>query len=65
MISSSVTIPVIASGGAGRPEHLRAVLDEGQADAALVASITHFGEYTISQLKDYLTSNGIKVRTAW
>lgn len=65
MISSSVNIPVIASGGAGNPEHLRAVLDEGLADAALVASITHFGEYTIRQLKDYLTENGIKVRTIW
>lgn len=65
MISSSVNIPVIASGGAGNPEHLRAVLDEGLADAALVASITHFGEYTIRQLKDYLTENGIKVRTTW
>jgi cyclase len=65
MISSSVNIPVIASGGAGNPEHLRAVLDEGLADAALVASITHYGEYTIRQLKDYLTENGIKVRTTW
>lgn len=65
MISSSVNIPVIASGGAGNPEHLRAVLDEGLAHAALVASITHFGEYTIRQLKDYLTENGIKVRTTW
>lgn len=65
MISSSVNIPVIASGGAGNPEHLRAVLDDGLADAALVASITHFGEYTIRQLKDYLTENGVKVRTIW
>ena len=65
MISNAVGIPVIASGGAGAPEHLRAVLAEAQADAALIASITHYGEYTIAQLKDYLHENGVKVRRTW
>lgn len=65
MISTNVNIPVIASGGAGRPEHLRAVLAEARADAALVASITHYGEYTVSQLKDYLHEHGVKVRRTW
>ena len=65
MISSAVTIPVIASGGAGHPEHLRAVLAEARADAALIASITHYGEYTVAQLKDYLHEKGVKVRRSW
>jgi cyclase len=62
LIADSVGIPVIASGGAGRPEHLYDVLTEGHADAALVASIVHYGEYTCRQLKDYLNGRGIKVR---
>ncbi len=65
MISTGVSIPVIASGGAGHPEHLRAVLSEARADAALIASITHYGEYTIRQLKDYLSAGGVKVRETW
>ena len=65
MISDNVTIPVIASGGAGAPEHLRAVLNEARADAALIASITHYGEYTVGQLKDYLHEHGVKVRRVW
>ena len=65
MISTSVHIPVIASGGAGRPEHLADVLSEAKADAALIASITHYGEYTIRQLKEHLDQAGVKVRRTW
>ncbi|MFA5309757.1 MAG: imidazole glycerol phosphate synthase subunit HisF [Dehalococcoidales bacterium] len=62
LIADAVSIPVIASGGAGKPEHLYDVLTEGHADAALVASITHYGEYTCRQLKEYLHGRGIKMR---
>jgi cyclase len=62
MISSSVRIPVIASGGAGTPEHLSEVFSEGRADAALVASMLHYGEYTISEIKSHLNANGHQVR---
>ena len=62
MIADAVGIPVIASGGAGKPEHLYDVLTKGHADAALVASIVHYGEYTCRQLKEYLHGRGIKVR---
>lgn len=62
MIADAVGIPVIASGGAGKPEHLYDVLTEGHADAALVASMVHYGHYTVQQLKDYLHGRGIKVR---
>ncbi|HON10571.1 MAG TPA: imidazole glycerol phosphate synthase subunit HisF [Chitinispirillaceae bacterium] len=62
MIADAVTIPVIASGGGGRPEHIYEVLTEGHADAALIASILHYGEYSIRQIKEYLRSRGIKVR---
>jgi imidazole glycerol-phosphate synthase subunit HisF len=61
-ISEGVTVPVVASGGAGKPEDLvRAVLD-GKADAVLAASIFHFGTYSIRDTKDYLASQGIPVR---
>lgn len=62
MISDALSIPVIASGGAGKPEHLYEVLTEGGADAALVASMVHFGEYTCRELKEYLHNREIKVR---
>ncbi len=62
MISEAVSIPVIASGGAGKPEHLYEVLTEGKADAALVASMVHFGDYTISGLKQWLHNKGVKER---
>lgn len=62
MIADNVGIPVIASGGAGKPEHLYEAFATGHADAALVASIVHYGEYTCRQLKEYLHSRGIKVR---
>jgi cyclase len=62
LIADIVHIPVIASGGAGKPEHLYDVLTEGHADAALVASIVHYNEYTCRGLKEYLHQRGIKVR---
>jgi imidazole glycerol-phosphate synthase subunit HisF len=62
MIAEAVSIPVIASGGAGKPEHLYEVLTEGKADAALVASMVHFNEYKVSELKRYLHDRGVKVR---
>jgi cyclase len=61
-VVTAVGIPVIASGGAGKPEHLLAVLTEAGADAALVASMLHYGQTTVGELKSYLAANGIKVR---
>lgn len=65
MISEAVPIPVIASGGAGKPEHLGEVLTQGKADAALIASMVHYGAYTIQGIKDHLASQGIPVRRLW
>ena len=65
MISEAVSIPVIASGGAGTPEHLYEVLTQGRADAALIASMIHYGTYTIQGIKEYLHARGISVRLAW
>lgn len=65
MISEAVSIPVIASGGAGLPEHLFQVLSQGKADAALIASMTHYGTFTVRQIKDYLRDRGIPVRYLW
>ena len=61
-VSRATRIPVIASGGAGKPEHFLQVLTEGEADAALAASIFHFGTYTVADLKRYLEQHGIVVR---
>jgi cyclase len=61
-ISSSVKIPVIASGGAGTMEHVYEALTRGAADAALLASCLHYGEFRIKELKDFLTRKGIPVR---
>lgn len=61
-VSESVGIPVIASGGAGRLEHFRDAFTAGRADAVLAASLFHFREIMIPQLKDYLAENGISVR---
>ncbi len=61
-ISEAVRIPVIASGGAGSPAHMYDALTEGKASAALIASIVHYGEYTIRQIKEYLAGRGCKVR---
>ncbi|MRR16163.1 MAG: imidazole glycerol phosphate synthase subunit HisF [Deltaproteobacteria bacterium] len=65
LISESVHIPVIASGGAGKPEHLADVLTAGKADAALIASMVHYRTYTISQIKNYLRDQRIKTRLYW
>jgi cyclase len=62
LISESVGIPVIASGGAGEPKHLYDAFTAGAADAALVASIVHYGEYPIPKLKEYLMKRQIEVR---
>jgi cyclase len=65
MISNAVAIPVIASGGAGKPEHLLDVLTRGQADAALIASMVHYRTYTIGEIKDFLSDRGVKTRRQW
>ena len=65
MIAEAVTIPVIASGGGGKPEHLYDVLTQGKADAALIASILHYGEYTIREVKEYLIGRGVNIRKTW
>lgn len=61
-IAESVTIPVIASGGGGTPDHLYDVLTKGKADAALVASMLHYREYTVGEIKRYLTNRGLNIR---
>jgi cyclase len=61
-VSEAVKIPVVASGGAGSPEHMHQVLTAGKADAALAASIFHFGTYTVGQVKDYLHERHVPVR---
>lgn len=61
-IADAVKIPVIASGGAGTLEHLYEAIAEGRADAVLVASIAHYGTFTIRQMKEYLASRGVPVR---
>ena len=61
-IAENVSIPVIASGGAGTMEHFYDALTEGGADAALAASLFHYKELEISQVKDYLSDRGISVR---
>jgi len=65
LISENVNIPVIASGGAGNIDHMYDVLTTGKADAALVASIVHYGTYTIQQIKEALHARGVKVRMRW
>lgn len=61
-VAEAVGIPVIASGGAGNMQHFKDVLTDGKADAALAASLFHFGEMTISDLKKYLALSGVAVR---
>lgn len=61
-VSRATHIPVIASGGAGKPEHFAQVLTQGEADAALAASVFHYGAYTVGDLKQYLEREGIPVR---
>ncbi len=62
LIAEAVSIPVVASGGGGRPEDLYDVLTEGKADAALVASMLHYNEYTVEAIKTYLVGRGLKIR---
>ncbi len=62
LVSEAVGIPVVASGGAGLPRHLAEVLTEGRADAALIASMVHYGDFTVADIKKELTSSGIPVR---
>ena len=62
MLAEAVGIPVVASGGAGRVEHLERVLTEGRADAALIASMVHYGDYTVGTIKDELAALGVPVR---
>lgn len=62
LISEAVEVPVIASGGGGTPDHLATVLTEGKADAALVASMVHSGEYTVGSIKDALAAKNVPVR---
>lgn len=65
LVSGQLTIPVIASGGAGQPEHLRDALAQGRADAVLIASMVHYATHSISDLKSYLHGCGIPVRRTW
>ena len=61
-IAESVSIPVIASGGAGKLEHFKEALTEGKADAALAASLFHYKELEIREVKEYLRKEGVSVR---
>lgn len=61
-VAEAVTIPVIASGGAGNLQHIEEALTEGKADAALIASMVHYRQYTIREIKEYLSSRGIPIR---
>jgi cyclase len=65
LISANVRIPVIASGGAGRPEHLLDVLTRGRADAALIASMVHYKTHTIPEIKTFLDRQCVKMRMQW
>ena len=64
MVAEAVGVPVVASGGAGNPEHMYEVLSKGRADAALAAGIFHFGEFTVADAKRYLADRGVPVRPA-
>lgn len=64
-VTDAVHIPVIASGGAGTPQHMVDAIQQGHATAALIASIVHYGEYTIPEIKDYMAAQGVKMRTHW
>ena len=61
-LQKKVTIPIIASGGAGNLEHMLEALTIGKCDAVLAASIFHYGKYTIKQVKDYLHSEDVSIR---
>ena len=65
LIADNVRIPIIASGGAGNPQHMVEAVTRGRASAALIASIVHYGEYTVTDLKNYMAAKGVKVRQIW
>ncbi len=65
LIAEAVNVPVVASGGAGKPEHLVTVFEQAKADAAIVAGMIHFGDYTIGQIKDALHAAGVPTRMTW
>lgn len=62
-IAEQVQIPVIASGGAGNCQHIHAALTEGRAEAALLASLLHYGQLTVSEIKHYLSERDVVVRS--
>ena len=65
MVSENVDVPVIASGGAGTTVHLLDVFTKAKADAALIASMVHYGTHTIAEIKAFLAQNGVEVRKIW
>jgi len=65
LIAEAVNIPVVASGGAGKPEHLVTVFEQAKADAAIVAGMIHFGDYTIAQIKDVMHAAGVPTRMSY
>ncbi len=65
LIAENVTVPIIASGGAGTPQHMVDAVTAGKASAALIASIVHYGEYTIEEIKTYMAGQGVNVRCIW
>ena len=65
LIAEAVNVPVVASGGAGKPEHLVTVFEQAKADAAIVAGMIHFGDYTIGRIKDALHAAGVPTRMTW
>jgi cyclase len=65
MISEAVSVPVVASGGAGVPAHVSEVFEAGKADAALVASMVHYGDFSIRDIKQEMHAHSIPVRLRW
>jgi cyclase len=65
LVAKNVHIPVIASGGAGNPDHMADAFLEANASAALIASIVHYGEYSIQQIKEHIQGRGVKMRMVW
>jgi cyclase len=61
-VSERVNVPIIASGGAGKPEHFREAFTDGKADAALAASVFHYNKYPVPVVKEYLRKAGVIVR---
>ena len=64
-IADAVSLPVIASGGAGEPRHMLEAVTGGGASAALIASIVHYGQYSIRQCKEYMAAHGARMRLTW